>query len=115
MFIVSEVHPFNDGNGRLARLVMNSELSAAGEVRIMVPTLIRDEYLDCLREMTRAARTKPYLDAMTNIQRWTSAFSYDDLDVTIDLMKRCKAFEKSLVRYQLLWPKNLKEQGDANI
>jgi hypothetical protein len=115
MFIVSEVHPFNDGNGRLARLVMNSELSAAGEVRIMVPTLFRDEYLDCLREMTRAARTKPYLDAMTNIQRWTSAFRYDDLDVTIDLMKRCNAFEKSLVRYRLLWPKNLKEQGDANI
>jgi len=27
MFIVSEVHPFIDGNGRLARLVMNAELS----------------------------------------------------------------------------------------
>ncbi|MDM0010550.1 Fic family protein [Variovorax sp. J22G73] len=113
MFIVSEVHPFNDGNGRLARLVMNSELSAAGEARIIVPTLFRDEYLDCLREMTRAARTKPYLDAMANIRRWTAAFNYDDLDATIDLMKRCNAFENSLVRHQLLWPKNLKEQDDA--
>lgn len=115
MFIVSEVHPFNDGNGRLARLVMNSELSAAGEARIIVPTLFHEAYLDCLRELTRAARAGPYLDVMMNIQRWTAAFSYDDLDVTIDLMKRCNAFEKSLVRYQLLWPKNLKEQGDANI
>jgi hypothetical protein len=26
MFIVSEVHSFNDGNGRLAHLVINSEL-----------------------------------------------------------------------------------------
>lgn len=114
MFIVSEVHPFNDGNGRLARLVLNSELSAAGEARIIVPTLFRDEYLDCLRELTRAARTGPYLDAMANIQRWTAAFSYDDLDATIDLMKRCNAFEKSLVRHQLLGPRNLKGQDDAN-
>ena len=26
-FLVSEVHPFDDGNGRLSRLVMNSELT----------------------------------------------------------------------------------------
>jgi hypothetical protein len=104
MFIISEVHPFNDGNGRLARLVMNSELSAAGEARIIVPTLYREQYLDCLRELTRAARTEPYLGAMTNIQRWTAAFSYEDLDVTIDLMTRCNAFEKSLIKHQLFWP-----------
>lgn len=114
MFIVSEVHPFNDGNGRLARLVMNSELSAAGEARIIVPTLYREQYLDCLRELMRAARTEPYLDAMTNIQRWTAAFSYKDLDATIDLMKRCNAFEKSLVKHQLLWPENWQEQEDTN-
>jgi hypothetical protein len=113
MFIVSEVHPFNDGNGRLARLIMNSELSAAGEARIIVPTLYREQYLDCLRELTRASRTEPYLDAMTNIQRWTAAFSYDDLDGTIDLMTRCNAFEKSLVKHQLLWPEDLADEDEA--
>jgi hypothetical protein len=30
---------------------MNSELSAAGEARIIVPTLYREQYLDCLREL----------------------------------------------------------------
>lgn len=114
MFIVSEVHPFNDGNGRLARLVMNSELSAAGEARIIVPTLYREQYLDCLRELTRAARTDPYLDAMTNIQRWTAAFSYEDLDSTIDLMKKCNAFEKSLVKHQLQWPEDLDAESDPD-
>lgn len=34
MFIASEVHPFADGNGRAARIMMNAELEAAGEVRL---------------------------------------------------------------------------------
>lgn len=112
MFIVSEVHPFNDGNGRLARLVMNSELSATGEVRIIVPTLYREQYLDCLREMTRAARTQPYLDAMTHMQRWTAAFSYENLDVTIGLMRRCNAFRRSLNTHKLLWPDDIANEPE---
>ncbi len=104
MFIVAEVHPFNDGNGRLARLVMNSELSAAGEARIIVPTLFREQYLDCLSELTRESRPDPYLTAMMTIQGWTAAFSYGDLDATIDLMTRCNALEKSLFKHKLLWP-----------
>ena len=28
MFLVSEVHPFVDGNGRIARIMMNAELVA---------------------------------------------------------------------------------------
>ena len=112
MFIVSEIHPFNDGNGRLARLVMNSELSAAGETRIIIPTLYREQYLDCLRELTRASRAEPYLDVMTRIQGWTAAFSYGDLDATIELMKRCNAFQRSLNTHRLLWPEDLGGLGD---
>jgi hypothetical protein len=110
MFIVSEVHPFNDGNGRLARLMMNSELSASGEARIIVPTLYREQYLDCLRELTRAGRTEPYLDAMEKIQRWTASFDYEDLDGVIDLMRLCNALEKSLVEYKLLCPQDLDDE-----
>lgn len=39
MFVISEVHPFKDGNGRTARLAMNCVLSAAGLSRIIVPTV----------------------------------------------------------------------------
>jgi Fic family protein len=41
MFLVAEVHPFSDGNGRLSRIMMNPELVAAGEQRIVVPTIYR--------------------------------------------------------------------------
>ena len=33
MFLVAEVHPFADGNGRVARVMMNAELIAGGQQR----------------------------------------------------------------------------------
>ncbi len=52
MFVTAEVHPFTDGNGRVARMMMNSELVAGGEVRIIVPTVYRRNYLAALRGAT---------------------------------------------------------------
>jgi len=105
MFLVSEVHPFNDGNGRLARLVMNAELSVVGACRIIIPTLFREEYMDCLRVLTREGNPAPFVTAMQKIQDWTAAFDYEDLDAVIDSMKTCNAFERSLVQFRLLTPK----------
>lgn len=104
MFMVSEIHPFADGNGRLARLVMNAELSVVNRCRIIVPTLYREEYLDCLRVLTREGDPKPFMDAMQWIQAWTAAFEYKDLDRTIDTMASCNAFERSRVQYKLTTP-----------
>ena len=104
MFMVSEVHPFADGNGRLARLVMNAELSVVSACRIIVPTLFREEYLDCLRVLTRDAEPGPFLAAMKKLLRWSAAFGYDDLDRVIADMQACNAFEKSRVQYKLLFP-----------
>jgi hypothetical protein len=105
MFLVSEVHPFIDGNGRLARLVMNAELSAVGDCRIILPTLSREEYLDCLRVLTRQDNPDPFIGVMQLVHRWSAAFQYDDLDAVIANMKACNAFEKSRVQYRLLFPK----------
>ncbi len=102
MFIVSEIRPFIDGNGRLARLVMNSEFSVVNASRIIVPTLFREEYLDCLRVLTRQGKPEPFIAAMQKIQQWTAEFDYTDLDRVISQMKACNAFEKSRRQYQLL-------------
>jgi hypothetical protein len=107
MFLVSEVHPFADGNGRLARLAMNAELSVVNSCRIIVPTLFREEYLDCLRVLTRSGTPKPFLDAMQKVHEWTADFDYEDLDAVIALMEACHAFEKSRTMYKLLAPSQL--------
>ena len=37
MFVLSEIHPFDDGNGRIARAFMNAERNGGGERRILIP------------------------------------------------------------------------------
>jgi fido (protein-threonine AMPylation protein) len=68
MFLVAEVHPFADGNGRVARMMMSSELVAGGEVRIIVPTVYRANYLSALKGATH---TRHYgaLHAMLSFAR----------------------------------------------
>ena len=50
MFLVSEVHPFADGNGRVARVMMNAELAAAQQVRVLIPiSIARTMFRPCAR------------------------------------------------------------------
>jgi fido (protein-threonine AMPylation protein) len=61
MFVVAEVHPFNDGNGRLARLFLNAELTAGGHGRLIVPTSLRSDYLSCLEALTSGGNPEPFV------------------------------------------------------
>ena len=55
MFLVTECHPFIDGNGRIARIMANAELVSAGQARIIIPTAYRDNYLSALAGMSNLA------------------------------------------------------------
>lgn len=43
MFLVSEVHPFLDSNGRIARVMMNAELTSKGLSKIIIPAVYRED------------------------------------------------------------------------
>lgn len=105
MFVVSEVHPFIDGNGRTARLAMNCVLSAAGLARIIVPTVYREDYLLPLKALSNNADAKPFVAAMTRIQSWSAAFDYGVLrDQLRARLAACHAFEEDLKSYRLVFP-----------
>jgi hypothetical protein len=71
-FLLSDVHPFVDGNGRISRIMMNAELVAAGQSTIIVPTVFRDDYLLALRALTRRHRPQPVVQALTRAQKFSS-------------------------------------------
>jgi len=64
MFLVSDVHPFEDGNGRIARIMMNAEMTAARASSMIIPTVYREDYLLALRALTRQHRPTPVVDAL---------------------------------------------------
>jgi hypothetical protein len=92
MFLVAEVHPFADGNGRTARLLMNSELSAAGDQRIVVSTRDRGDYLAALRGMTNDLNVSSYIAVLTELQQRTGETDYSTLRAAEDDLGREKAF-----------------------
>lgn len=79
MFYVSEVHPFSDGNGRSARVAMNIELHSAGMNHMIVPTVIRSEYLSGLNRATAGNGIEGLANILDVAQRWTSLSPFDDL------------------------------------
>lgn len=101
-FLVSEVHPFDDGNGRLSRLVMNSELTRTGLSRIIIPTLYHPQYVDCARALTRTNDPAGFVRSLAKMARWTSQFDYSNLDALITALRATNALEESPSQYRLL-------------
>ncbi|MGK2954724.1 MAG: Fic family protein [Solirubrobacterales bacterium] len=92
MFLVSEVHPFADGNGRVARLAMNAELSAQGLCRILIPPVFRDEYMTALRALTANRNPTPIWRTLDRAQRWASILRWGRRDEAISLLEKSNAF-----------------------
>lgn len=87
MFLISEVHPFEDGNGRVARLMMNAELTAGGQAKIIIPTVYRDDYLLNLRRLTRKHDPGPYIRMMDRahaFSHWLEPKDYHSLKVQLE-------------------------------
>jgi hypothetical protein len=72
MFLVAEVHPFNDGNGRIARLMMSAEMHSQGLSTIIIPTVYREDYLSALRALTRRDRPDPLIRMISRAHAFSS-------------------------------------------
>ena len=82
MLVISEIHPFVDGNGRVARVMMNAELSAIQAARIIIPSVYRNEYIAGLRRVSTNADLAAFIPIMANAWRWTSAMPWADSTAT---------------------------------
>ena len=92
MFLVSEVHPFTDGNGRIARIMTNAELITEAQHRIVIPTVYREDYLIALRALTRRGRTDSFLRMLDRAQELVSRIDFHDLDDALNVLRQANAF-----------------------
>jgi prophage maintenance system killer protein len=95
MFLVAEVHPFKDGNGRTARVFLNAELTHAGYCRIIIPTVLRDDYVLALKGLTNNAITEPYVRVLARAQEFTASVDYTDFAACTRDLEARNAFRES--------------------
>jgi hypothetical protein len=107
MFVITEVHPFMDGNGRTARLTMNAYLTQKSASRIIIPTAYREDYLLPLKALSQNNDPDPFIRSMTRAWRWTTGFDYSNFPNLWEKMKACNAFTDNPSRYRLLDPHDI--------
>lgn len=94
MFLVSEVHPFLDGNGRIARVMMNAELVKQGQTKIIIPTVYRDDYLGAIRKLTRQEDPKAYIKMLLRAHEFSSTIVGDDMAAMEKHLEESNAFKE---------------------
>ena len=84
MMVTLEVRPFADGNGRVARVMMNAELSSTGAARIVIPSVYRREYLGAIRRVSSSdgETIAQLVRVMSFAWRWTAAMPWEDRAAT---------------------------------
>ena len=102
--MVAEVHPFTDGNGRLARAMMNAELLADEQDRIVIVTSYRADYVGVLRRLSRRGDPVAYVRMLDRAWEFTSRLDYDDFPTLLEVLRRCNAFDDSGLRIMKLPP-----------
>ena len=72
--------------------MMNAELVAAGENRIIVPTVYRNNYLMALKALSQNKLTGAIVRVMDFAQRYTAAVDFEELRVARFILERTNAF-----------------------
>lgn len=75
------IHPFVDGNGRTARLLLNSMLLENGYVPIIIRTIDRRRYLSALETYQTKENSEPYYKFMLSAMNRSLKMMIDLLDV----------------------------------
>jgi fido (protein-threonine AMPylation protein) len=94
LFLVSEVHPFSDGNGRVARVMMNSELALQSQQRVIIPTVFRTEYIQSLKTLTHNQNPDPLIRVIDFAQRYTAEIDWSEYSRARNLLQETHAFDK---------------------
>jgi hypothetical protein len=92
MFVMSEVHPFLDGNGRIARVMMNAELVNAGQSKIIIPTVFREDYMGALKKFTKQRKCDTYIKMLQRAHEFSANVYDENMDDMEQYLSSCNAF-----------------------
>ncbi len=95
MFVISEVHPFLDGNGRIARVMMNAELVHQNHAKILIPTVFREDYILTLRKLTRQHEPEAFIRMLSKIHEFSKKVVGNTMYEMQHFLEKSNAFLES--------------------
>jgi Fic family protein len=68
-FVFVYIHPYMDGNGRIARFLMNLMLVSAGYVWTVIPVERRADYMDALEQASSFGNIGPFASFVRDLAK----------------------------------------------
>ena len=72
--------------------MMNAELVAAGEERVIIPTIFRSNYLTGLKVLSNSDNPNTLIRSLDFAQKWVAAVPWANLGPTQRALEGCNAF-----------------------
>ena len=97
----TRIHPFDDGNGRMARLLMNMILIKHGYTVAVVPVEQRDQYIGMLEQADKTEDLVEFIAYVAHCCKYTlnlhlKAARGEDIEDVEDIDKEIAIFKRSL-------------------
>ncbi len=97
----TRIHPFDDGNGRMARLLMNMILIKHGYTVAVVPVEQRDQYIGMLEQADKTEDLAEFIAYVAHCCKYTlnlhlKAARGEDIEDVEDIDKEIAIFKRSL-------------------
>jgi hypothetical protein len=93
-----------DGNGRMARVMMNAELVAGNQTRIFIPSVFRNEYVGSLKRLTNHCDPQSFTRVMSYAQQFVARIDFSDLNAARQALAAHNAFLDPADDAKLLMP-----------
>ncbi|HOZ86848.1 MAG TPA: cell filamentation protein Fic, partial [Bacteroidia bacterium] len=84
-------------NGRVARVMMNAELTKERQSKIMIPTVYRDDYMGALRKLTRQSDPDPYIRMLQRAHEFSRRVFSEEMNDMEKYLKENEAFKEHKV------------------
>lgn len=92
LFLLSEVNPFMEGNGVLARIMMNAELSSKNLSKMMIPIVYADIYQQAINKISQHHDCQAFIQSMLNVYAFSATVLGDTKNEMERYLRSCHAF-----------------------
>lgn len=87
MLLVTEIHPFTDGNGRIGRIMLNAELESQKLGSIIIPNSFREDYMLSLKAVSKQRRFAPYIRMLERALKFSNAIDFSNYQNSLKEIK----------------------------